>query len=179
MRDRGLLYVGILLLLLGGIFMVSQLGESMSGVLGLRLGWRVTWPFLVLFVGLAFLLPLLIWWERRREIVGLLMPGAIITINGLILLFQNTVGNFESWAYLWPLELIAVAIGLLLMYLLGKRERGLTMAAAIVGGIGLVFLAVFSTAFGGEVLRCAAPLLLIGVGLSVVLMAMRNRTPRE
>jgi hypothetical protein len=133
----------------------------------------------VLFVGLAFLLPLLIWWERRRKLVGLVMPGAIITVNGLILLFQNTLGDFSSWAYLWPLELIAVALGLLFIYLLGEHKRGLTVAAGIVGGIGLVFLVVFSTAFGGGVLRCTAPLLLIGLGLFVVLMSIRRRSPRE
>jgi hypothetical protein len=179
MRNRGLLYVGILLVLFGGIFLVAQLGESVSDALGLRLGWEAMWPFLVLFVGLAFLLPLLIWSERRRELVGLVMPGSIITTNGLILLFQNTMRDFSGWAYLWPLELIAVAIGLLLLYLLGNHERGLLVATGIVGGIGLVFLVVFSSAFGGGLLRFAAPLVLIGIGLFVVLMSIKGRAPQE
>jgi len=179
MRERGLLYVGILLVVLGGLFMLAQLGEGVSGILGLRVGWAAMWPLLVLFVGLAFLLPLVIWWDRRQKIVGLVMPGSIITMNGLILLFQNTVRDFSSWAYLWPLEIIAVAIGLFLIYFLGNRERGLLVATGILSGVGLVFLVVFSTAFGGGFLRYVAPLALIVVGLLVVLSSMRKQAPRE
>jgi len=179
MRNRGPVYVGILLVLFGAIFLVAQLGESVSDVLRLRLGWAVMWPFLILLAGLAFLLPLLIWWDRRQEVVGLVMPGSIITMNGLILLYQNTVRDFGSWSYLWPLELVAVAIGLLLLYLLGNRDRGLLVAMGIVGGIGLVFLVVFSSAFGGGLLRFVAPVVLITIGLLTVLTSLSKRAPQE
>ena len=181
MRDRGALYVGILLVLLGAIFFFVTLSDSLLGVLGIRAGWGRLWPLLVLYVGAAFWLPFVIWWERRAQFAGLAVPGAIVTVNGLLLLYQSLTGDWGSWAYLWALEPVAVAAGLFILYLLSGRPHGLLVAVGIVGGVGLLFLAIFGTTFGGG-LRYLAPVALVVIGMLLMLRGVQERTgpyPRE
>lgn len=174
MQDRGTVYMGLLLVLLGGIFLFAQLTQGLA-IGGLRLGWSFVWPLFILLAGGAFLLPIGLWWERRQDIAGLVVPGTIITINGLILFFQNLTHDFGSWAYIWALEPCAVAVGLLFLYWLGPRDRGLLFAAGIVGGVGLVLLVIFSSILSGGVLTVLGPLVLILVGLLLALSGVKQR----
>ncbi len=175
MHNRGALYLGILFIVLGGFFLLAQ----STGWLGL--GWKL-WPLLVLIAGLAFLLPLAIWWHKRSELAGLVVPGTILAGNGLLMLFQSLTGNWSSWSYTWALEPILVALGLLFLYLLTNRPRGLLTAVAIVGGVGLLLFVTAASAFGG-VLRYVGPVLLIAVGLVILLAALKgqpgNNAPNE
>ena len=182
MRNRGSLYVGILLLAFGGVFLLAQLSSTLMGPLNIHLGWGRLWPLIILLVGVAFLVPILIWWNERHKIIGLAVPGTIITVNGLILLYQALSGDWSSWAYLWTLEPISVGLGLLAMYALGLKDRGLLIGAAIVGGIGLFFFVIFSSLFGGW-LKFLVPVVLIVVGLVLLMRGFQDRAhedgPRE
>ncbi len=175
MRNRGTLFVGLLLVMLGVILMLIQFTQ---GVMPHLLGWQRLWPLLILFVGLAFWLPLLLWWPRRASIYGLAMPATIITANGLLLLYQSLTGNWGSWAYLWTIEPLSVGLGLLAIYALGPRDRGLLTAAAVVGGIGLVMLMVFGAVFS-PLLRYLLPALLIVAGLVMFLRGSRQRAAED
>jgi len=175
MRNRGLLYVGALLIVLGAVFMIIQFTQALAPR---WLGWGRLWPLLVLFVGFAFWLPLLLWWRDRVKLAGLAVPASIITVNGFMLLYQSLSGNWGSWAYLWALEPVSVALGLLAIYALGQRDRGLLTAASIVGGIGFALLMVFGALFS-PVLRFLLPALLIVVGLLMFVRASRQRAQED
>ena len=175
MKNRGSLYTGIMLLGFGGLFLLAQVTQGIGSVLGIPLGWRALWPAIVLLVGVALWLPIIIWWDRRANVAGLAVPGTIVTMNGLILLYQNLTGDWGSWAYMWALEPIAIGLGLYLLYLLMDRSaRGLLVAAGIVGGIGLVFFLVLASVFGGWI-RFLAPTVLIAIGLLVVMRGIQAR----
>jgi hypothetical protein len=171
MKNRGALYVGLLLIMLGGVFLLAQTTGW------LHLGWRL-WPLLVLLVGVAFLLPLVIWWDKRQDIAGLVLPGTIVAGNGLLMLGQSLTGLWGTWAWAWALEPIFVAGGLLALYWLGNRDRGLLTAAWIVGGIGLVFLVIFASAFGG-VIRFVGPLMLVAAGLLLLFGGFKRRGNKQ
>jgi len=175
MENRGTVYVGILLIAAGFLFLVAEMT-------GRWIGWGAIWPFLVLLVGAAFWLPIFIWWDRHEELAGLAIPGTIVAVNGLILLFQNITGLWETWSYLWTMEPVAVALGLLALYILGKRDRGLLVAASIVGGIGLTFFLIFATAFS-PFFRILGPVVVILAGLLAILGGTGRRakasTPNE
>ncbi|MBM4432345.1 MAG: hypothetical protein FJ026_18655 [Chloroflexi bacterium] len=174
MRNRGLLYVGILLMAFGVVFLLAHTVYGLLVPDAPGLGWVVMWPFLVLLVGLAFWLPLLIWWDRRQKLAGLAIPGAIVTTNGLILLYQNLTWDWRSWSYLWTMEPIAVAAGLLAIHLLSNQARGVLVAAGILGGIGLFFFLIFSSAFGG-LPGLVAPAALILAGILIAISGLRRR----
>ncbi len=173
MRDRNSVFWGLFLIVLGGLFLLFQFSEPIGRALGIELGWRL-WPLFVLFAGLAFWAPILLSWKERRRQAGLAMPGMILTVNGLILLYQSLTGDWDSWAYLWTMEPIAVALGLLTIYFLGHQDKGLLVAASIVGGIGLFFFVIFASAFGGW-LRYLIPLALILIGLMFLLRGSQER----
>jgi len=175
MQKRGTLFVGVLLIAFGGLFLVTQAGEALLAPFNIYAGLGVTWPFIILLVGFGFLLPLVIWWDRREKIIGLVIPGTIITANGLILLYQSISGDWASWEYLWSIEPLSVGVGLLLMYLLGERKRGLLIAAGIVGGIGALFFIIFASAFGGILIRLIGPAALILAGVLFITKAVRRR----
>lgn len=178
MRDRSALYIGVLLIIFGGLFLFAQVGGALLAPLGIALSWPQLWPFVIILAGLAFWLPLLVWPEQRAKIAGLVMPGTIITINGLLFLYPNTTGDWESWSYLWTIEPISVGVGLLLLYLLTNRPPGLLLAAEIVGGIGLFFFVLFASIFGGWI-RFVLPIITIAVGCLFLLRGVRDRLATE
>ena len=85
--------LGVLLIVMGALFFVGQ-------AVGFELG-RFGWPFFVIIPGLALSGVGLAAGGTTGERVTPL--GAAVTMVGVILLYQNTVDHFESWAYAWAL----------------------------------------------------------------------------
>jgi hypothetical protein len=117
---------------------------------------------------------------------GLTIAGAIVTTIGLILLFMDQTGSWESWAYAWALIPGAAGVGLMLR---GARigDRSRVVSGARMGLISLVMLAIggwyFETIFRtGEppfAFGDAWPLILIGVGALVVLAGILGGVRRQ
>ena len=89
--SSGTALLGILLITVGVFFFIGQ---------WLNIDWgAATWPFYVIAPGLA----LMAWGLTQRDGSGLTVAGSIVTMVGLVLLYQNTTGHWESWAYAWAL----------------------------------------------------------------------------
>jgi hypothetical protein len=87
----GTAILGLLLIALGGVFLIGQWAE---------LDWgAATWPFYVIAPGVALSAIGL----TQRNGSGLTTAGCIVTIVGLVLLYQNATDHWESWAYAWAL----------------------------------------------------------------------------
>jgi hypothetical protein len=175
MQNKGSLYVGLLLILVGVMFLFIEGAARLLQPLGVRLGWSNLWPLLLILVGLAFWLPLLVWWNRRSELAGFAVPATLFTVNGLIMLYTAITGRWEAWAYLWTLEPIALGLSFLVLYYLTNRHRALAVVAAILIAIGGFFFLIFASAFGGMI-AIIGPLFLIAAGL---ILLMRGRLARR
>ena len=139
-RDRphagraGPVVLGILLIAFGLAFLVLQQLEVDFA--------RFGWPLFVIVPGIALVIYGLYLAEGSGAVVG----GTIITIVGLILLYQNSTGHWESWAYAWALAAPAgVGLGLILHGILrdqpsvvsgGLWPLGIGLA---IFGVGFVF----------------------------------------
>lgn len=117
---------GIMLIILGVLFLIANFANVHLEAL---------WPVFVLGPGVAFI----VMFFRDRNNYGVLMPGTILTIIGL-LFFACTVYGWDQMEHLWPLFIMAPGLGFVMMYLFGKHERGLLIPAGILTGLGLVFL---------------------------------------
>lgn len=117
---------GIILIVLGILFLIANFSN-------VRLD--AVWPIFVLGPGVAFIVVFF----RDRKDYGLLMPGTILTVIGL-LFFACTLNGWEQMQHLWPLFMMAPGLGFVMMYLFGKHERGLLIPAVILVGLGLIFL---------------------------------------
>lgn len=87
----GTAVLGVILIALGIIFFIGQWAE---------LDWgAATWPFYVIAPGVALAALGL----TQRHGSGLTIAGSIVTMVGLVLLYQNATDHWESWAYAWAL----------------------------------------------------------------------------
>ncbi len=138
-RSRGSTGLGVILIAIGLVFLLGQ-------ATGLELG-SFGWPFFVIVPGVVLLAYGLV--EARRPAGGLAIPGMIVTTVGLLLLYQNATGHWESWAYAWALVApTSVGVALMLLGALnanGRQLRGGTWTA----GTGLVLFLAFAAFFEG------------------------------
>jgi hypothetical protein len=83
---------------LGGILIVLGIVFFASQQLNIDIG-DATWPFYVIAPGVA----IVAFGLTQRRGSGLTIAGSIVTMVGLVLLYQNATDRFESWAYAWAL----------------------------------------------------------------------------
>jgi hypothetical protein len=128
----GTAWVGGVLIILGVLFFAGQ-------QLDIDLA-RAGWPFYVIAPGVA----LAAWGLSQRNGSGLTIAGSVITMVGLILLYQNAFDHYESWAYAWAL--VGPGGSGVGMLLYGTRSRDAKMARDGFWQI-LVALALFVAGF--------------------------------
>lgn len=154
---------GIVLIVLGVLFLLGQIFHiSLLGAL---------WPLFIIGPGAAFLYAA----RNNKSVVGLAVPGSIVTGTGLILLYQALTGHWESWAYAWALY--PVFFGMALRYM-GQQTDDAKMAETGQGfmkwgGMGFVGLAALFELFifngGGIFGTLLLPLVMIAGGAWLLL----------
>ncbi len=162
-RRRSSLAAGLVLILLGALFLVVQFQP----------GWQrwLDWPMIVIGVG-AFLLL----FGLLMGTPGMAVPACIVGGIGGLLYWQNATGNWASWAYAWTLIPGFVGVGVVLAAALGEGDR-----KAVSGGLWLVFISlalftVFGSFFGTlGFLGNYWPALLILLGLLILMRALLRR----
>jgi hypothetical protein len=83
--------LGAALLVIGALLFVGQLLD-----IGID---DVGWPAIVIGIGAVILLLGLFVSNEQGMVIG----GTVVTTVGLVLLYQNNTGHWESWAYAWAL----------------------------------------------------------------------------
>ncbi len=127
--------------------------------------WAFAWTLIVLSVGVSFILA-----AFAMRTPGLAIPAAIITINGLALGFTAFTGMWQAWALIWPVEPLAVGIGLLILAFFnrssGTRTAGIILCAIAGGGF---FMMSLLSVFNATALRFTVPAMLIFTGAILIL----------
>jgi O-antigen/teichoic acid export membrane protein len=165
---------------LGGILIVLGLLFFAGNQLNIDIG-DATWPLYVIAPGVALVTLGL----TQRHGSGLAIFGSVVTMVGLILLYQNATDHWESWAYAWAL--VGPGGSGMGMLLYGTRSGDRKMARdgfwniLIAAGIFAVGLLFFEGILGisGDRLPLPTwvlPVAVIGIG---VLVLVRGLTFRE
>jgi hypothetical protein len=166
-QDRGGLIFGGILIVLGVLFLAER-------AFGVQFG-RFGWPLFVIVPGVLLMAASLV--AGGREGSGLAVAGAITTVVGLVLAFQNATGLWATWAYAWALVGPgATGIGLIFYGVL-KRQPDLVSTGIRSLGSGLALFAAFGLFFEGVIGLSGEPFLLGSdllpialIGLGVVLL---------
>ena len=167
-EHNGRLTGGILLVLLGLTFLAYQLFPDQ---LARFFGGQFPWPLFVITPGLLLLLTGLI-----SRTGGLVIPGTIVTGIGGLLYYQNSTGDWKSWAYAWTIIPAFVGLGLLLASLIDPATRGARTTGLYMFGIWIAVFAILTSLFGNfNYLNLAWPVVLILVGLLFLLGSFRSR----
>ena len=143
---------GLILIFLGVLFLLGNFGA-------LRIDGEVFWTYILIFLGGIF--------DRSKP--GLLMPGTILLTIGLMFYYAART-DWYVMENIWPFFILAPAFGFYAMYLLGGRDRGLLVPAAILTVIGVVFL-MQSADYG---MRYVWPIALIVLGALLLLRGARG-----
>ena len=173
-QNLGILLIGVGLIGVGALFLLGQIFRFNV--------WGVLWPFFIIGPGLLFFLGMV---ALGKSGAPLAIPGSIVTMVGLLLLYQAITGHWSSWAYAWALVApTAVGIGIAIMGFWADDPRAIR-AGGTVAVIGLVIFLVFGVFFelvlnisgfaGGPLGRMILPLLIIGAGAGVLVWALRPR----
>jgi hypothetical protein len=157
-RHAGSLVGGALLIVFGAL---ALMGELFSGFQF----WNWFWPFIIIGIGVMFYVGVL---AGGKSTSGLAIPGTIITVIGLMFLFQQLTGYWESWTYGWTVILMAVGLGI---YIMGAvNEDGNQRRAGLrVLWLGLIFFVVFG-AFFSMILSDGMPYMNIFFPVALVLL---------
>lgn len=163
---RGNAVMGGILILLGIIFLIGQ-------VFDIRVG-GIIWPFIIITPGvLLFVAALAVEDEAGEAMVAV---GSIISMVGLILLFQNVTGYWATWAYAWALVApTSIGLGHLIYGRLKNRPelmqsgRDLTRVGLTIFVVAAVFFELIIGVSGFSLGGFVWPVLLIILGLYLLL----------
>jgi hypothetical protein len=164
----GLFIPGIPVLTTGLILLAC----SLSGNYGL---WAVLWPLEVVAVGVGFLMAA--FW---MDIIWLMIPALMIGMLGLALQFTALTGLWSLWAILWLVLPLALGMAFIII--------GLKLHETVLSVVGAGFCAFAGVAFAGIsaftsfnflLLKFAAPLFVIGMGVVILALGYSNSKTKE
>ncbi len=166
---RSSMAFGILLVLAGGLFLAAQLYEPF----GKWVEANLAWPFIIIGAGAAMFLLGLVF--RQPD---LLVSACVVGGIGGLLYWQNSTGNWASWAYAWALIPGFAGIGNLLSSPL-RASPGKAINEGIDSIVAsAVLFTIFSSFLGGRnILGVYWPLVLVGAGLLLILRSLVFKRP--
>jgi len=159
-QNRSNLFLGILLIAIGGWLVATKqvpslqaLTENMTGAM-----WTIGAGAIILLIGLVTGAP------------GMAVPASIVAGVGGILYYQDQVGDYSSWAYMWTLIPGFVGVGTILAGLLGENTRRSLAHGLRLMVISAVLFLVFATFLGNITFLgdYGAAILLILLGVFVL-----------
>jgi len=151
--------LGLFLILLGVFILIIQSDYF---------HWDNFWPYILIISGTLFFLGFIV----NRNNFGLLMPGSILLIIGVLFLYLNS-GNWYRMEELWPTFILAPGIGFLFMFLFGPKGNALWIPCFILVTIALLFYARFWC-----ILRYW-PVALILIGLYIILSGLWGKDSKS
>ncbi|MBN1877586.1 MAG: hypothetical protein JXA33_25410 [Anaerolineae bacterium] len=163
-RRRTNLASGVILILLGIVFLIFQVIPGLKHLLSLAFSW----PVIIMIVGLGlFILGLL------TGTPDMAIPSCIVSGIGGILYWQNLTGHWDSWSYVWALIPGFVGAGIILSGMIKGKLKEVAEGVQTVA-ISAVLFFIFGSLFGALRLPIYWPVLLILLGLGLL---VRNLLP--
>ncbi len=168
MKNRSQLALGLILILLGALF----IAQRQVPVLGQWLGMYLAWPFNMITIGVGLFLMGLLFGSP-----GMAIPAAIVSGIGCIFIYQNAYNDPASWSFMWTLIPGFVGVGTIFA---GTLSRDTSQARS---GLNLIVISaisfvVFAAIFGrlGILGPYGPAALLILVGLWFLARGFINRS---
>jgi hypothetical protein len=173
MKKSSSLIFGIGLILLGGLTLMGNFTLSIVGFeFFVPPFWRL-WPTVVMGLGIALALPATLIRGQRWPGI-LLIPALPLFITGGILMTASLFDAWSIWSFLWPLEVLGLALGFAFAALY-MRSYWLLIPTILIGLNGLVlqFCAVTGLWEAWSVLWTVEPL---AIGMVLLLVGVLTNT---
>ncbi|ANF97712.1 hypothetical protein [Paenibacillus bovis] len=159
-RNQGV--IAIFIILAGLVILLGKLG--VFAFIG-----HAFWPLLILLPGVL----LQLFYFSRSASSYVLIPAGILTVYGILFFFCNIWG-WSLMAYLWPVLLLGITVGLYEYYMVSASavSRNIGFAAGVLGALSIILL--FFSLLGASALYLIA-LLLIGGGIWMLLSRTNSK----
>lgn len=131
--------------------------------------WGAIWPLAIMGFGALFFLAMA---AGGKQAAGFAIPGSIISGIGLVLLFQNITGRWESMSYFWTLIIMFIGVGIYIMgwYAGDANQKRSGFGVMKVGFIlFIIFGAIFEILIFSSFNNLVFPVLLILLGIYLIL----------
>ena len=154
--------------LIGGTLLVAFGLLALAGQIFRNVDWGFLWPFTIILFGALFFVAM---FAVGRQGAAFAIPGSIITGVGLILLFQNITGHWESMSYFWTLIILSVGAGIYLMgwYAGDTNQKRSGLGVMKVGFILFIIFGAFFEMLFSSFSNVIFPVLLILLGAYLIL----------
>jgi hypothetical protein len=158
--NAGALIAGTILIVFGLLSLVPRFFDVID--------WGFLWPIAIIAAGALFFLAMV---TGGKQAAAFAIPGSIISGIGLILLYQNITGRWESMSYFWTLIIMFVGVGIYLMGWYGGDENQKRSGFRVmkVGFILFVIFGLFFSILFSSYNSLILPVLLIALGAYLVL----------
>lgn len=138
MKNRGQLAVGLVLILLGALFIAQKQIPALAPWVEMYSQFPlniIAAGALILLIGLLLGVP------------SMAVPAMIVACVGGILYYQNITEDYSSWSYMWTLIIVAIGLGTMLSGLLSRNMKEVRSGLGSVATGAILFL-VFGAFFG-------------------------------
>lgn len=168
--------LGAILVLVGIVLFAGQLVDVGIGDL--------SWPFWIIGAGVAILLVGLLLFPEQGIVIG----GTVVTVVGLVLLYQQSTDHWESWAYAWALVGPAASGFGMLLWGVRDADRGAmrtglwgTLGGLAIFAIGFLFFEQLIGISGRrlDVPEWTLPALVIAVGVVMLVRGLLSRSESD
>ncbi|MCC6299054.1 MAG: hypothetical protein IT314_07130 [Anaerolineales bacterium] len=138
MKNRSNLFLGVLLIAIGAWLVASRQIPSLQNFTENMTGatWTIAAGALILVIGLLTGAP------------GMAVPASIVAGIGGILFYQDRVGDYSTWSYMWTLIPGFVGVGTILAGLLGENTRHNIAGGLRTIAFSAILFLIFGTFFG-------------------------------
>jgi len=154
--------------MIGGTILIAFGLLALAGRLFRGVDWGFLWPFTVIGIGALFFVAM---FAGGKTTAAFAIPGSIVGGIGLVLLFQNITGHWESMSYFWTLIILFVGAGIYLMGWYGG-DAGQKKSGMGVMKVGLILFIIFGAFFElifSSFNNLLFPILLILLGAYMIL----------
>ncbi len=154
--------------LIGGAVMIAFGLLALAGQVFRGVDWGFLWPFIIIAIGAVFFVAM---FTGGKQTAGFAIPGSIVGGIGLVLLFQNITGHWESMSYFWTLIIMFVGAGIYIMGIYGG-DAGQKKSGMGVMKVGLILFVIFGAFFElifSSFNNLIFPILLILLGAYLIL----------
>jgi hypothetical protein len=172
------LTVGLMLLVTGVIVLSSTWIGEWFAQYGFDTDLFTWWPMLLIVLSLFFLIPVFLSRLSRRLRAGMVIPGLMLLLTGLALLYTSLNNRWEEWATLWTVVPFSLGLGLYAAGWLADLPAFKWIGSALAAAGVIAYLAL-ATAFGGEAFRLIGALGIIALGLALTVGGLAQRLARK
>lgn len=138
------LAVGIILIVIGGLILASQIWPAYFDWLNIE----QSGPVLMIAVGIGLLIL-----GIAMRVPSLAVPACVVGGIGVLLCWQTATGNGQTWAYAWTLIPGFVGIGFIVAGLLNSEGRRAFQNGSWLVVLSLVLFAIFGTFLAADCYR--------------------------